>query len=164
MQKIVRGEHEELRTYMKRLRTPAFEGNELEKAIHGYVRAYEKENGIKVNLSIASQGLDLPRRVSREVYQIIHEALTNVRKHADASHVTIDLDQEADATHLVIADDGRGFPMDLHLEQESNNQKPWSIYERTRTLNGTMSVQSIAGKGSTLFVTIPIRAETQDEQ
>lgn len=164
LQKIVRDEGEELRSYMKRLKTPAFGGNELEKAIRGYVRAYEKENGIRVKLSITSQGLDLPRKVSREVYQIIHEALTNVRKHADASHVTIDLEQQTDAAHLVISDDGRGFPLELHLEQESNSQKPWSIFERTKTLNGTLSVQSIAGKGSTLFVTIPIHAETQREQ
>jgi signal transduction histidine kinase len=159
LQKIVRSEHAELRNYMKRLRTPCVTSHELVAALRGYVQEFERENGLAVNLFVAPEKLDLPRKVSSEIYQIIHEGLTNIKKHAAARQVLIKLNRDDTAASLMISDDGCGFPPKEWLRGKPVSGQPWSIYERTRALSGTLQVESSPGKGSTLYIRIPIHHE-----
>jgi two-component system sensor histidine kinase UhpB len=145
-----------MRNYMKRLKTPAFAGDELYKALRDYIPAFEKETRLKVSLSLPSRPLQLSRGMGREVYQIIHEALNNVRKHAEANHVEIQLSQLDNAIHLTICDDGRGFPALTGKAPGSPEACPWSIQERARTLKGSLQVQSNSGQGARLTITIPL--------
>src|SRR5437867_3035356 len=159
LQKIVRSEHSELRDYMKRLRTPCVASHELVEALRGYVQEFEKENGLSVSLCIEPEKLDLPRRVSSEIYQIVHEGLTNIKKHAAAQQVLIKLNRDDAAASLMISDDGRGFPLRGKSRDKPISNQPWSIYERTRALSGSLIVESSPGKGSTLHIRIPIYFE-----
>lgn len=156
LQKIVRSEHSELRSYMKRLKAPTFAPDELVEAIQRYVRAFEKENGLTVKLLIDANTLNLPRKVSSEIYHMIHEGLTNVKRHAEAHEVSIKLNQDEATASLVISDDGRGFPSGSKPKEAPHSNEPWSIYQRTRALNGTLTVESAPGKGSRLLIRIPI--------
>lgn len=159
LQKIVRSEHSELRNYMKRLRTPYVASQELVEALRGYVQKFEKENGLSINLSIEPERLNLPQKVSSEIYQIIHEGLTNIKKHAAAHQVLIRLNRDDTAANIMISDDGRGFPLEGRSRDNPISKQPWSIYERTRALSGTLTVESSPGKGSTLYIRIPIYFE-----
>jgi two-component system sensor histidine kinase DegS len=156
LQKIIKSEHAELRSYMKRLKTPTFDTGELVEAIQRYAQAFEKENGLTVNLLIDANTLNLPRRVSSEIYHMIHEGLTNVKRHAEAHEVSIKLNQDQAKASLVISDDGRGFPSVPRTKEGPRLNEPWSIYQRTRALNGTLTVESAPGKGSRLLIQIPV--------
>ena len=161
-QKMVRGEYSELRSYMKRLKTPAFAGSELQEALQEYVRAFEKESGLRTRLFLPTEPIAFARSTGREVYQIVHEALTNVRKHAKAREVEIRLEDHSGVVHLAICDDGCGFPeLSGELSEGATRAYPWSIHERTRALGGSLSVDSSAGKGSRLVVEIPITKQPQ---
>lgn len=155
LQKIVRDEHNEMRNYMKRLKTPAFAGVELYKALESYLSAFERETGLKVSLALPAQRIHLPGNLGREIYQMVHEALNNVRKHAAAREVEIRLAHEGQAIQLVICDDGRGFP-ESAAGRGSRSAYPWSIQERTRALNGKLQVESDSGKGARLTIDIPL--------
>jgi len=133
--------------------------HELVEALRGYVQEFEKENGLSVNLCIEPEKLDLPRKVSSEIYQIIHEGLTNIKKHAAARQVLIKLNRDDTAASLMISDDGCGFPPKAGLRGKPVSGQPWSIYERTRALSGSLIVESSPGKGSTLHIRIPIYFE-----
>ncbi len=154
LQRIVRDEYSELRNYMRRLRTPSFEGQELEKAIRSYAKAFERENNLKVRVSVPNSPIRLPRKVSREFYQIIHEALTNVRKHSGAKHVLVELIQKEDLFSLVISDDGLGFSAHPN-EDKKGKGVPWSISERANALQGSTLVESTPGQGCRLTINIP---------
>jgi signal transduction histidine kinase len=156
LQKIIKSEHAELRSYMKRLKTPTFDTGELVAAIQRYAQAFEKENGLTVNLLIDANTLNLPRRVSSEIYHMIHEGLTNVKRHAEAHEVSIKLNQDEATASLVISDDGRGFPSAPRAREGPRSNEPWSIYQRARALNGTLTVESAPGKGSRLLIQIPV--------
>ncbi|MFN8008926.1 MAG: GAF domain-containing sensor histidine kinase [Terriglobia bacterium] len=155
LQRIVQDEYTELRNYMRRLRTPSFEGQELEKAIRNYALAFQRENNFKVRVEVPISPLHLPRQINRELYQIFHEALTNVRKHSGAKHVLVELIQNDTSFSLVVSDDGQGVlpPSD---ETPSGKKIPWSISERAAALRGSTSLDSAPGQGCRLTISIPI--------
>jgi len=141
---------------MKRLRTPAPPRENLAEAIKGYIQNFERENALTVKLTIEPEELVLPRRIGNEIYQIIHEGLTNVKKHAAAHQVSIKLFRDESNANLVISDDGCGFSTRMQSDGVSQSSAPWSIYERARALKGTLAVDSSPGKGSTLSIRLPI--------
>ncbi|MCI0417822.1 MAG: GAF domain-containing sensor histidine kinase [Acidobacteria bacterium] len=156
-QKIVRDEYGQLRSYMKRLKTPAFAGRELQEALEDYARVFEKESGLKVKLALPAEPIGFSRNTGREVYQIIHEALANVRRHANAHAVEVKLEEQAGIAQLVISDDGCGFPeVSGGSSEGAVSACPWSIHERTRVLGGSLKVESGAGRGSRLLLEIPV--------
>ena len=155
LQRVVRAEHEDLRNFMKRLRTPALSHDDLAEVIKGYIRSFEKENALSVRLTIEPEKLNLPRRIGNEICQIIHEGLTNVKKHAAAHQVSIKLSSDEEGATLVISDDGRGFSAKTEADGTVRGGTPWSIDERVRALKGTLVVDSVPGRGSTLSVHLP---------
>ncbi len=70
--------------------------------------------GTEVSAEVSAEGdlADLPAAVEVAAYRIAQEALTNVRRHARAARVRVELRREAEALRLVIADDGVGLPPD----------------------------------------------------
>jgi hypothetical protein len=81
------------------------------------------------------------------VFRIVQEALTNVARHAQATHVDLALYLDADRCILRIADDGVG----AH-ERADAGRKSFGlvgIRERAHRLNGSVAIQSSVGKGFT---------------
>jgi|GEM_PF-1010954 len=161
LQRLIRDEHLKLRDYMKRLRTPSFADDELPDALRDYVAAFERQNAIRVQLLIPGGGVRMSRSANRELYQIIQEALTNVRKHAAASQVRIKIEQDDSAIRVQVEDNGRGFSAEANGAEEPQFRKPWSIAERTRTLNGSLEVESKPGRGTVLSIAIPAEDKTR---
>ncbi|HVN79949.1 MAG TPA: GAF domain-containing sensor histidine kinase [Terriglobia bacterium] len=158
LQILVKAEHSELRDYMRRLRTSTYPDKDLLEAVQKLADSVEKESGLAVQVSFDPSQLTLPQGLSTELYQIIHEGLTNVRKHAEARKVTVCLNQGETCLLLSITDDGKGFP-----EAPTGSgipRTPWSIAERARSLSGTLTVNSVPGHGSTLQIQIPFEHET----
>ncbi len=105
-----------------------------------------------------SQGL--PEVVEENVLRIAQEAMTNIAKHAGASHVTIRLEFEAGRLRLVIEDNGVGFepahpPRDGHFGLVG-------MAERVKRLGGTITVTSKAGQGTSIAVEIPLTGATPE--
>jgi signal transduction histidine kinase len=96
--------------------------------------------------------------VQAQVFRIVQEALTNVRKHAAARRVTVLVDVVGDSLSVEIADDGRGF------DGSSSPAGDWPHYglvamrERAAAMAGTIDWSSRPGQGTRLLVTAPIEA------
>jgi signal transduction histidine kinase len=164
-QKIVRDEYSQLRSYMKRLKTPAFAGRELQEALEDYARTFEKESGLKVRLNLPTEPIGFSRSTGREVYQIIHEAMANVRKHARASDVEIRLAEHDGVAQLVISDDGCGFPeVPGGMSEGAVSTWPWSIHERIKALGGSLKVDSSVARGARLLLEIPVPRQLSTRQ
>jgi signal transduction histidine kinase len=162
LQCLVRDEHRELRNYTKRLKTPSFADHELAAALRQYVETFQRENALTVTLDFPPHPLSLSRAVNREIYNIVLEALTNVRKHALASQVCIQIQQDDQGTYLTVEDNGRGFS-EARTLADLRARKPWSIEGRTRSLKGTLQVESKPGLVSILRIFIPYDERTQSQ-
>jgi signal transduction histidine kinase len=116
------------------------------------------EHDMAIDLFIADRDLRVPDRICRELFQIYREALHNVKKHAGAGHVVVKLEQDESKVSLVVDDNGRGFSFSGRYTSEELDRLrlgPISIKERTRSVGGTLTVESNPGHGARLTIEIP---------
>ena len=93
---------------------------------------------------------------SIHVYRIVQEGINNILKHAEATEAHVVIRVEATNIRITISDKGKG--MSHQASNESNARRGFGIVginERAKVLNGTMTIDSTPGKGTTLTVTIP---------
>jgi signal transduction histidine kinase len=150
------GEIQNLRTLISELRPAALDDLGLGPAVRALADRIQQQGlELRLNVDLFYETQRAPHRLSHEVettmYRITQEALTNVRKHAAASHVNVDLWEDASCLHLTVQDDGRGFD----TEAKSRGFGLTGIRERVELLGGDLDLSSVAGKGTTLTVTAP---------
>jgi signal transduction histidine kinase len=130
--------------------------------IHGLVltvrqelKQFGEETGCKVEF-YSSAWPNLPRHVEFAIYRIIHEAVNNVRKHAQSPRLRVEMSQKGESLLIRVRDWGIGFIPDK-LEPSSSNRSLGllSMRRRTELLGGTFNINSALGKGTEIRVDIP---------
>jgi signal transduction histidine kinase len=86
------------------------------------------------------------------LYRIAQEALNNALKHAAATAVTVKLHSDGAWVELDVTDNGQGFAPDTVTE--SGGMGLTTMRQRAQRLGGTLTVQSIAGQGTTVSVKV----------
>jgi signal transduction histidine kinase len=151
-------EIQNLRSLISELRPAALDDLGLAPAVTALADR-TRQHGLEVRLSIdlfydAGKAPDrLSNDVETAIYRITQEALTNARKHGDASCVDVDLWEDDSQIHLTVQDDGRGFDPEARTQGFGLT----GITERVELLRGELEVASIIGKGTTITVTAPSR-------
>jgi two-component system NarL family sensor kinase len=139
------------------LRAGPLERQALPAALETLSQRFTAETGTPVASLLALAGPRLPARVEEALYRIAQEALVNIRRHAQASAVRIELRQESDSVQLIVADNGRGFDAQLPgADAHPHGFGLIGMQERARLLNGVMQISSCPGAGAQVEVTIPI--------
>jgi PAS domain S-box-containing protein len=157
----------EVRNLAYDLRPPGLDQFGLVRTLFTYCEDFSQNNGIKIDFIAAGlDDLNLEADIQINLYRLIQEALYNVKKHADANGVTIRLVASSPNLMLRIIDDGRGF--DVHLwRAKSHREKRMglqSMVERVGLLNGTIDIRSQLGKGTAIFITIPIKEQKRERE
>jgi signal transduction histidine kinase len=105
----------------------------------------------------------LPSHVETALYRISQEALQNVMKHAQASHVRIGLHEAANHTvTLVISDDGVGFDPSASVGSLAYGLR--GIHERAALIGAQLEVRSRLGEGSAIVVTLAGDAAAKNDE
>ncbi|MEN9791186.1 MAG: hypothetical protein RLZZ63_844 [Gemmatimonadota bacterium] len=108
-----------------------------------------------IEITIAEHGLDrpLPDDIRAVVFRVIQEALTNVRRHAQAANVMVMVDARGDQLEVTVRDDGIGFdaahPSDARLGL-------LGMQERAAALRGRLLVASLPNDGTTVTLLLPL--------
>ena len=158
IQQILREEVLKLRDLMQKMKPLVVDSKTLVALLENTVSKFQRETGISARFTCEEMKLDLPSKVCRELARILQEGLVNVRKHSRARHVIVQLRAAADAYQLAIQDDGVGFEFSGRLSQaelDDQHKGPLVIRERTRSIEGELTVESIPGHGSRLEVMVP---------
>ena len=148
---------EEARRSVLDLRAGPLERQALPAALETLGQRFTAETGTPVDFQLVLVGPRLPARVEEALYRIAQEALVNIRRHAQASAVRIELRQASDSVQLIVADNGRGF--DAQLPGGGAHTHGFGLIgmqERARLLNGEMQISSCPGAGAQVEVTIPL--------
>jgi signal transduction histidine kinase len=108
-----------------------------------------------------SRALIAPVRTSVLIYRTAREALLNVRKHARAKHVQVQLRDVADGSLVRIVDDGVGYsPADI--EERPGHLGLVLMRERARAAGGWCRVESMPGGGTTVEFWVPVDGPLAD--
>jgi PAS domain S-box-containing protein len=143
----------DMRLLVYELRPSELVQNGLLGALQNRLDSIERRSAIQVVLR-ASGISPLPERIEENLYRIAIEALNNSLKHAQASHLWIELNQTDKLFTLVIQDDGSGFDPASTVGQGGIGLA--SMRERTEIISGSVQVQSSPGKGTRIEVHIPL--------
>ncbi len=106
------------------------------------------------------RGAVLPPEAQAQVFRVVQEALTNVRKHASAARAVVSLDIVDGALEVEVADDGRGFDPAAPPPVDWPHYGLQAMRERVAMLGGTLEVHAAPGEGTRVRVSVPLGAWT----
>ena len=126
----------------------------LSAAIAWQAGEFQQRTGIQCDVLIDPEEIIVKQDLSTAVFRIFQEALTNVARHAQATHVHVLLSKEGDRLFLEVRDNGQGI-----TAAQIANPKSFGllgIRERAQFLGGQVTFQGIPNQGTTVTVTIPL--------
>jgi PAS domain S-box-containing protein len=146
-----------VRGLMGELHPPLLDDYGLAAALRWYAGEFSKRSGIAATASGEEPAPRLGREKEIALFRITQEALSNVTKHAAASHVEISLEPAVGGVRLTIADDGRGFdPAGSRRADQSPSWGLRTMAERAAGVGGRLRVESAPGKGTRLVVELEV--------
>lgn len=123
----------------------------LAAAMRSYADDHLSQHGVHVSLEI-EDGLPSLPEIETVVFRIYQELLTNILRHADADHVSVELYRRDTTLVLAVEDDGCGFDPTM----KSGRAGITGMRERAALVNGTVTFDSEAGQGTHVLVEIPL--------
>jgi len=94
----------------------------------------------------------LPDKTVQELTRLVQEALTNVRRHAEADHVRVELGLDGGLAYVEVSDDGRGFD----AQRTRTGMGRQSMRHRALELGGEFSLKSAPGEGTRVRFSVPV--------
>jgi len=141
----------EARAMVAALGPPDLRDASLPAALGQLIDRIGPELGVEPALTVTGPPRPLAANDEVVLLRATQEALTNVRKHARASQVSVELDYRPDSVRLRITDDGRGFDPAARLAGFGLS----GMRARVAQVHGTMHVQAGPGAGTTVAVDLP---------
>lgn len=149
----------EVRTISHNMMPNALLRSGLSSAVREFVQKISGTNSLKVDLQIVGLNNRLDSNIETVLYRVIQECVSNIIKHADASHITIQLIKHDVHLNLVIEDNGKGF--DTRNIENGGGIGLKNIISRVDYLNGSVEFDSMPGKGTTVVIDIPLISDNQ---
>jgi signal transduction histidine kinase len=144
----------DIRAYILDLRPHQFRGEDLKDGLQRLVDEFRTNTLAEAKLLVPKNGLvGLPTSHATALFHICQEALTNVAKHAQASHISVHLWKAPERVLLEITDDGQGF--DLRKMSITLGHGLSNMHTRARRVGGDVEITSDAGEGTTVLAWVP---------
>ncbi len=137
-----------------RTRTDA---EDIEPALRTTLRKFEQQTGLPATLEMEGDAMPLAPDLQQQVLHVVQEALSNVRKHARATRVWLDVQQQP-RWRFEVRDDGAGFfnGPDAHDETHVGLR---IMRERAARVGASLEVLSTLARGTSIVLTLPTAAE-----
>jgi PAS domain S-box-containing protein len=128
-------------------------------AIGWQAQQFQNRTGIVVDCDCPRDDVDLNQAQSTAVFRIFQEALTNILRHAHATRVIIQMNEEDGQFILTINDNGRGVTADEKARSQSLGLL--GMRERAHLIGGNINITGFDGKGTVVTVRIPISGQNE---
>jgi PAS domain S-box-containing protein len=142
----------DIRSYIFDLRPRDYTGD-LRSALTNLATEFRQNSQIETFVDISPDIDQISTKAGIAIYHVTHEALSNVRKHAQASSVVIRLEPQRDDICLQISDNGRGF--DTTADRSETHRGLRNMNARISAIGGRVEVKSSPGSGTTIIATVP---------
>jgi two-component system, NarL family, nitrate/nitrite sensor histidine kinase NarX len=125
-------------------------------ALRTTLTKFEHQTGLMTHLVVEGDGLPLPADVQVQVLHVVQEALSNVRKHAGAREVWVEV-QQSPPWRVEVRDDGSGFDDSSALADAEAHVGLRIMRERAQRIGAVVDVASVPGSGTSVVLTLPQR-------
>lgn len=159
MKLIVNDMYADIRESLGLLRVKTLDGPGFIATLTDYVHQFSQRSGLKAEIFVVDGQAKLSTLAELHILRLVQEALTNVRKHADASKVEVRFEADRTWTEVSIRDNGQGFDPAVYLGKEEGGEHLGLkvMRERVDLLGGNMSISSNREQGTRLSFRIPLR-------
>ena len=164
--RILADAHADVREHILNLRLATSDQRPFFATLRHYLDGYCQNYGIRAELSVGP-GLDerrLEPRTQTELFRIIQEALSNARKHAEASRVQISFETQDGRLQMRVEDNGRGFDPAQVMGDGDGHYGLRTMHERAEQLGGQLSVRSAPGAGTCVIADLPVGGHLREER
>ncbi len=157
---VVRSAYMDVREAIEGLRLRVDDPEQLAYNLETYVRDFALQTGIETHFHASPEHLTAPSHITLQMLRIAQEALTNIRKHARADHVEVQLSWLENQLELRVADNGVGFPDVPRQQGGYRSYGLTSMRERAESVGGRLSLVTGPGQGAVITVTVPMQQPT----
>ena len=137
------------------LRTLPGPSRSLEEVLREYLARWEEMSRVSTSLHI-DDSVQIRPSQELQVVRIVQEALTNVRKHARASHARVEITRDDGKLVTLVGDDGVGFNAAAIARGEFPQFGLSTMRERAASIGGTLTIDSSPGAGTRVRFELPI--------
>lgn len=124
-------------------------------AIRKMAKTITDTNAMEVTVEDFGLGERMENSLELSIFRIVQELVANAIKHAEASKVNIQLTQHEDNLNIIVEDNGKGFDWSK-LNTTKSGMGLTTIEKRVEHLEGSFTVDSVLGKGTSILIDIPV--------
>jgi len=159
LKEVARDCLKDVRRVIYDLRPMSIDDLGIEPTLQKYTENFSNQYNIQISLIIKGE-VDCikDKNVILAIFRVVQECLNNIRKHANASFVLINLECSNNKVNLRIKDDGDGFDTSILSMAYENGNRGYGIIgmkERIELLGGSFSIESAKGTGTVVRVQLP---------
>jgi two-component system nitrate/nitrite sensor histidine kinase NarX len=151
----VRESYADVRELLLNFRTRASE-EDIAPALQTTLRKFEHQSGLRASLQINGHGMPLAPQAQIQVLHVVQEALSNIRKHAGATQVWLDVKQQPQ-WRFEVRDNGCGFKHDPAMDETHVGLR--IMRERASQIGASLEVISAPARGTSVILELPRSSE-----
>jgi PAS domain S-box-containing protein len=142
--------------FARELRPTSLDDLGLIASLHSLMNDFAKRTRLHVHLTTFAGVEQMSGARRTALYRVVHSALTNVARHAEATRVTVTIEKIHDFVRMEITDNGKSFDLKQVSRRDRNKHLGLlGMRERVEMVGGTLSVESGSGRGTTIRAQIP---------
>jgi two-component system, NarL family, sensor histidine kinase DegS len=155
---FLRSSLSDVRKIIYDLRPMSLDDLGLVPTLQRYISNYVEDNKIFVDFLVFGDPKPLKPVIELAAFRIVQEALSNIKKHAEAENAGIRVEFTKEHLNLLISDDGKGFDKSKlkAARRDDEGYGLLSMKERVELLNGKFDLKTSHGKGTKIFVSISL--------
>ena len=158
LKNAVNAAFQKVRDFILTLRPMMLDDLGLVPTLKQYVQDFEEKTKLSANMTVVGHETRLASYSEVTLFRVVQELLTNIQKHAHATHVQVLLDFQDTLVVASVEDDGSGFDMN-ELKSATSQRKGLglaTLQERAEMLGGQVQIDSRIGRGTRVRIEIPV--------
>lgn len=148
----------ETRSSIWLLRSDSLEQRHLPTTLREAAEALTAGTPVRLEFETRGPAKPLSNEVEDQIVRIVHEAVINVVRHAQATRVQVILGFQADSLRVLVSDNGCGLDVDWRAPHARGGWGLVGMRERAAQIGATLSVSSVPGKGTDIELVVPTDA------
>jgi signal transduction histidine kinase len=159
MQMLALRMNDEVRTLALQLHPPGLAHLGLATTLANHLEEWSARTLVPIDFHTTGlDGVRLSPTIEIVLYRLAQESLTNILKHAQATHVSLILQRREEALLMIVEDNGVGFDITT-VRRSAHAARQLGLIgmqERVAQLGGALTIESEPGRGTTIIVRIPL--------